>query len=172
MEIRRLRADDAAILVAVRAEALVQEPLAFGSSPTDDRARSLEFVGTALADEDEQAVFGAYDGDALVGMVGLVRGSTVKERHKAHIWGMYVRRTSHGKGMGRALSRAAIAHARTWPDVERVQLSVTSASDAARTLYESEGFRVWGTEVRALAWEGRFVDELHLVLDLRDTAAR
>ena len=49
-----------------------------------------------------------------------------------------------------------------------MQLSVTNASDAARTLYESEGFTLWGTEARALAWEGRFVDELHLVLVLRE----
>jgi RimJ/RimL family protein N-acetyltransferase len=167
-EIRRLRADEAEALVALRAEALVEEPLAFGSSPTDERARSLEFVRTALSDEHEQAVVAAFVDDALIGMVGVVRGSTVKERHKAHIWGMYVRRTAQGHGIGRALLRAAVAHARTWPDVERVQLSVTSASKAAHALYESEGFRTWGTERRALAWKGRFVDELHLVLELRD----
>jgi ribosomal protein S18 acetylase RimI-like enzyme len=165
-EIRRLGPDDAAALAALRAEALVEEPLAFGSSPADDRARSLEFVRTALADEHEQAVFGGYDGESLVGMVGVIRASSVKQRHKAHIWGMYVRRTSQAKGLGRALLRAAVEHARAWPEIERVQMSVTSTATAARSLYESEGFRVWGTETRALAWEGRFVDELHLVLEL------
>ena len=152
-------------LVALRRESLESQPLAFGASTEDDRGLSLEFVQASLADS-EQAVFGAFEGDLLTGMAGVVRASRVKIRHKAHIWGMYVSPQARGKGAGRALLEAAIEQARAWPGVEQLHLSVTDAAVAARKLYESAGFRIWGRESRALQWEGRFVDELHLVLDL------
>ena len=166
LNVRRLRPEDAESLVALRREALVEEPLAFGASVDDDRGLSLECVRTALADNQEQAVFGRFEGANLTGMVGIVRESKVKRRHVAVIWGMYVAPAARGKGLGRALLAAAIAHARTWPAVDQLQLSVTDTATSARRLYEAAGFRCWGRQVRALQWQGRFVDEFHLVLDL------
>lgn len=156
-------------LIALRREALESHPLAFGASTEDDRGLSLEFMQTSLADP-EQAVFGAFEGDGLTGMVGVVRAARVKIRHKAHIWGTYVSPHARGKGTGRALLEAAIERARAWPGVEQLHLGVTDAAVAARKLYEAAGFRIWGQEPRALQWEGRFVDELHLVLDLETLA--
>ena len=143
-------------------------PLAFGASVDDDRGLSLEFVQASLADPEEQAVFGCFEGDNLVGMAGIVRASRVKVRHKANLWGMYVSPRARQQGAGRALLEAAIDQARAWPGVEQLHLSVTDVAVAARTLYEAAGFRIWGRESRALQWEGRFVDELHLVLDALD----
>jgi len=47
-----------AALIALRREALYREPLAFAASPDDDRGLSITFMRTALAHEDEHAVFG------------------------------------------------------------------------------------------------------------------
>jgi RimJ/RimL family protein N-acetyltransferase len=168
LNIRRLHPEDAPSLVALRREALESHPLAFGASVDDDRGLSLEFVQASLAASEEQAVFGCFEGDNLVGMVGVVRASRVKVRHKANLWGMYVSPRARQKGAGRALLKAAIDQARAWPGVEQLHLSVTDVAVAARTLYEAAGFRIWGREPRALQWEGRFVDELHLVLDVLD----
>ncbi len=165
MSIRQLKPEDAASLVALRREALESHPLAFGASIEDDRALSLKFVRTSLADS-EQAVFGGFEEGNLIGMVGVIRASKVKLRHKAHIWGMYVSPRARGKGIGRALLESAIDQARAWPGVEQLALGVTETATAARALYEAAGFQTWGREPRALQWEGRFVDELHLVLDL------
>lgn len=152
-------------LVALRREALESHPLAFGASIDDDRGLSLEFVRTALSDSD-QAVFGGFEGEKLIGMVGVLRATRVKVRHKAHLWGMYVSPQARGKGAGRALLEAAIGQARSWPGVEELRLEVADAAVEARKLYEAAGFRTWGQEPRALQWEGRFVDEFHLVLYL------
>ncbi len=167
LEIRRLDPEDAESLVALRREALESHPLAFGASIDDDRALSLEFVRTSLADPD-QAVFGGFDGEKLIGMVGVLRATRVKIHHKAHLWGMYVSPHVRARGIGRALLEAAIGQARAWPGVEQLHLGVTDAAVAARKLYEAAGFRIWGREPRALQWEGRFVDEFHLVLDVLD----
>ena len=164
--IRQLRPDDAHALVVLRRQALESDPLAFAASLEDDRALSIEFVRGALADEGEQAVFGHLDAGNLTGMVGLVRDPKTKRRHTATIWGMYVAPPARNAGVGHALLEAAIACARRWPGVDQVQLGVTETAFPARRLYERLGFRPWGREPRALQWQGRFVDEHHLVLAL------
>ncbi len=57
------------------------------------------------------------------------------------------------------------------PGIGQLQLSVTESAGVARSLYEAAGFRCWGREPRALACEGRFVDEFHLVLELNEPMA-
>jgi RimJ/RimL family protein N-acetyltransferase len=163
--IRRLRPEDASALAALRREALESSPLAFASTPDSPRG-SAEFLRGALAENEDQAVFGGFDGSRLVGMVGVQREAGVKQRHKATLWGMFVAQQARQKGVGRALLEAAIEHAGTWLGVSQLHLGVSDVAVAARKLYETAGFRVWGREPRALHWEGRFVDELHLVLEL------
>jgi Sortase and related acyltransferases len=163
LNIRRLGAADASALVELRREALETEPLAFGASPADDVGLVVESVRGFLGDHETQAVFGQFDGTRLVGMIGLVKAHKVKQRHKATIWGMYVTPRARNKGVGRALLEAAIGHARGW-GLDQLQLSVTEAAPTARRLYEAAGFRLWGQEPRSLHWNGRFVDEYHLVL--------
>lgn len=164
--IRTLCPEDATDLVVLRREALDNAPLAFSASTADDRGLSVEFVRSALAGTDEQAVFGYFDGPNLAGMVGIIRAAAVKRRHTALIWGMYVTPHARTKGAGRILLAAAIERARAWPAIEQVHLSVSDSAVAAQRLYETAGFKAWGREPRALQWAGRFVDELHLVLEL------
>lgn len=163
LNIRRFGAADASALVALRREALDAEPLTFAASPAEDVGLVVESVRGFLGDHETQAVFGQFDGADPVGMIGLVRATKVKQRHKATIWGMYVTPGARNKGVGRALLEAAIQHARDW-GLDQLQLSVTEAAPTARQLYEAAGFRMWGREQRSLHWNGRFVDEYHLVL--------
>jgi RimJ/RimL family protein N-acetyltransferase len=166
LKVRALQPDDAPALVAIRREALSSAPLAFGSSLDDDRALSPESMRSSLADISNFAVLGAFDGEALVGMAGIIRLEKVKCRHRAVIWGMFVAPTARRRGIGSALLGAAVDRARSWPGVVQVQLSVFETAEDAGRLYRRAGFREWGTEPRALEWEGRFVAEHHLVLDL------
>lgn len=160
--IRPLVPDDVPALLPLRREALESAPLAFGSSPEDDtRGGSDAYMRTSLADVANAAVFGAFDGDRLVGMVGIVRGATAKERHRAHIWGMYVTPAHRRSGVGAALVAAAIERARSWNGVVQLGLSATEAAEGAARLYERAGFVEWGREPRALCWRGEYVGERH-----------
>lgn len=167
LTIRRLEPEDAEIWAALRWEALERHPLAFGASLPADVGQLAESGRARLTSPEDSATFGAFDGPALLGIVGIVRESGEKERHKARIWGMYVTPDSRRRGMGRLLMDAAIGQARSWLGVDQVSLSVTEAADDARRLYERIGFRLWGREPRALYWEGRYADELYMILDLR-----
>jgi ribosomal protein S18 acetylase RimI-like enzyme len=167
--IRLLGVEDASALIDLRQEALKTEPLAFAASPQDDVALKIDSVLGFLASGDTQAVYGAFDGEMLVAMVGLVRATKLKQRHKAMLWGMYVQPRLRRTGVGRALLNAAIDHARSWC-VDQLQLSVAETGTAAKHLYEAAGFRIWGTEPHALHWHGRSVMEHHLVLSLSTSA--
>lgn len=150
----------------LRREALESHPLTFSSSTADDRVLKAEFVEYSSRSGATSAIFGAVDNDQWGGMVGVYRIEGRKERHRAQLWGMYVTPAMRRRGIGVALLAAAIEHARNWPGVSQVHLSVTGAAGEARKLYERAGFRAWGCEPRALQWQGQVVDEYHLVLPL------
>jgi GNAT superfamily N-acetyltransferase len=166
VSVRRLEPGDGPALFALRREALDAHPLAFGASPDDDRMRTLEGAAETLAPTDDRAIYGAFDDGRLAGMAGVVRESRIKSRHMAIVWGMYVAPAVRGRGTGRRLLDAVIAHARGWDGVVMVELSATEAAESALRLYAAAGFRPWGREPRSLCWEGRYVAQTFMTLDL------
>lgn len=161
--IRELCASDAEAFAKLRREALLDSPLAFASSPDDDIAGSVEKARDLLRDARKSVVLGAFR-PALVGLAGLYIDRHVKASHKAHLWGLYVAPAHRRKGIAARLLDAILRHAATLPGVERVQLSVTSATSGARQLYERTGFRVWGSEPDALRHDGQTVVEHYMAL--------
>ena len=163
--IRALAEDDLDAYAALRRRSLLEAPLAFGASPSDDVATSAEALRASLRRAPEWMLFGAFD-ELLVGAAGLLRDRHVKAAHRVHLWGMYVAPPHRGRGHGHALLEACIRHARSLDGVTAIHLGVTSASAEARRLYERAGFRLWGTQRDALRHEGHVVDEHHMALEL------
>jgi ribosomal protein S18 acetylase RimI-like enzyme len=99
-------------------------------------------------------------------MVGFYRREGPKVRHKGTIWGMYVVPESRSLGVGRALLTAAIERASTLEGFEQVLLAVVTTKDAARNLYLSLGFQIYGKEIKAMKIGNRYFDEDLMQLDL------
>ena len=164
--IRRLESFDIGAMQRLRREALESHPFVFSASAEDDLTLDSSYVERSVSSPAKSAIFGAVESDRWVGMVGVYRIEGRKENHRAQLWGMYVAPAMRRRGAGLALLSAAIEQAMTWSGVSQMRLSVTGAAGDARRLYEKAGFRVWGCEPRALQWQGKFVDEYHLVLAL------
>jgi RimJ/RimL family protein N-acetyltransferase len=166
MYVRKLSESDAEQFRRLRRERLEQEPRAFAESIAEHDAISAESIRARLCNASgENFVVGAFEDDGrLIGIAGFSRSPRLKSRHKGIIWGVYVRPAARARGAGRALLAGLIDLARAAPGLEQIQLSVSTDQAAARRLYLSLGFEVFGRERHALKVEGTYVDEDHMVL--------
>jgi len=166
MEIRLFTEQDAQMLWDLRMQALETDPWSFVDSPEELRTISVEEFATRLRAEDaENFIVGAFEGDTAVGMVGCYQEVPLKRRHKAWIWGVFVEPAARGQGIARSLMQAAIARAKAIDGIEMVMLTVAVDQPAPRKLYESLGFRSIGVEPKGIKIGNQAHDEEHMVLE-------
>ncbi|CAM4039243.1 GNAT family N-acetyltransferase [Mesobacillus thioparans] len=165
MEIRRLNGEDAESYRALRHEALLMNPEAFSSSYEDEEGYEASRYRERL-DNKSVYTFGAFDKEQLVGVVTLVPDGKVKLKHRASIFAMYVTSSHRGRGIGRALVKAAIQKGAELTIVEQIHLTVTSSNEPAKKLYASLGFKVYGVEKNSMKIDGIYYDEDLMMLFL------
>lgn len=170
MAVRRLVPADAPTYRSLMLEAYALHPDAFTSSVAERAALPLSWWETRL-DESAQAgsvVSGAFHAGALAGAAGLAFETRDKVRHKAQLFGMFVRADRRALGFGAALVRAMLDHARARDGVRLVQLTVTDGNAAAQRLYQRFGFVPFGLEPMAVAVGERHVAKLHMWCELQN----
>lgn len=162
--IERLTPHQAPAYRALMLEAYAQHPDAFTSSVDERAALPLAWWEQRLSEapDAQELVFGALDGEVLVGAVGLLFESRMRGRHKATLFGMMVRSTHRRSGLGARLLGAAIEHAQALPHLLQLQLTVSAGNDGARALYERFGFVSFGLEPYAVAVDDTFVSKVHM----------
>jgi ribosomal protein S18 acetylase RimI-like enzyme len=172
MEVRILTEADAEAFWNIRLRALQDNPESFGASYEEILARGIAGTAQGLRKSEtataDNATFGAFEGSNLVGITNFQREKEFKKRHKANIWGMYVPKELRKHGVGKALLEAAIAYARTLPQIEKINLSVVLTNKEARLLFISLGFETYGLERRALKLHDQYFDQEHLTLWLSE----
>ncbi|MFG2641467.1 GNAT family N-acetyltransferase [Streptomyces sp. NPDC048370] len=110
----------------------------------------------------EDAGDGARDagGGVVVGYLRLVPATPLAcNRHVRQIQGLAVAESVRGRGVARALLRAAMAEARR-QGARRITLRVLGHNAPARALYASEGFVVEGVLPGEFFLDGRYVDDV------------
>ena len=163
-EIVALRPDDWATFRAVRLESLERAPHVFGTALHQEIDRPEEWWRQRLESSD-LGVYAALAGGDAVGLAGWALPPAANTRHRAYLWGVYVRDGLRGGGVGRALVSRALAEAATRS--EAVDLHVLSDNQPAIRLYESLGFAIVGTVPRSLKYDGVYHDQHLMAWDPR-----
>jgi ribosomal protein S18 acetylase RimI-like enzyme len=157
-DIRRLGSADAGDYRAIRLAALQGDAAAFGSTYAAEAGRGLSEFAQRL---ETSSVYGAYADGRIIGIAGFKPYEGARERHKAFVWGTYVRPDERRRGAAHALMEAVLEGARG--AVEQLTLAVVSENAAAVALYRGLGFQVYGTEPRALKGDDGYADEILMV---------
>jgi ribosomal protein S18 acetylase RimI-like enzyme len=165
MHLRRLEPADASAYRALRLRGLKAHPDAFTSSFEEENECAPGDTGRRLAADSPVAMWGAFEGEELVGVFGFSRESRFKNRHKATLIGMYVAPEHAGCGIGRALVDAVLTDARR-SGIELAVLTVTAGNERARALYARAGFQSIGIEPDAIRVAGASFGKEHLFLQL------
>jgi ribosomal protein S18 acetylase RimI-like enzyme len=158
--VRRLQADDAHLLRAIRLGALEDAPDAFGE--TLEGARSADWNARAKdgADSFDRAVFVATRGERGIGMVFVKSGSPPGI---AFLGGMWVNPEFRRRGVGRSLVERGMDFLRSVGQAE-VALWVTRGHQDVVRFYRSLGFRSTGSSEPIRADAQLLVDELRCSL--------
>lgn len=170
--IRPLRSSEAASYREIRLEGLRLHPDAFTSSYEEEAALTEADFAARIPGTPPDVILGAFVGDAggpsaIVGVVGFHAGTRLKQRHRADVWGMYVRHAARGRGIAGALLGRIVQHARGIAGIEQVHLTVEAGNPAARAVYQAAGFLAYGIDRRAVKLgPGEYRDAEMRVLDL------
>ena len=163
LSIRQLGPEDAQAYRDLRLAGLKSDPRAFASDYATEAALPLEDTHRSLANN---AVFGAFGDDRLKGAVSYFIPRHASMTHRGHVWGMIVAPDTRGQGIGKAVLSALIKDARR-AGLAQLHLGVGTYNAPAIALYQSLGFRPYGTEPRALRIGNQDIDE-HLMVLLLD----
>ncbi|MET9659453.1 GNAT family N-acetyltransferase [Streptomyces sp. NPDC006510] len=118
----------------------------------DDRHRPEDFLVAEARDEAGESY--------LAGYIRLVPPTPLAcNTHVRQIQGLAVADRARGRGVARALLRAAFVAARG-DGANRMTLRVLGHNAPARALYESEGFVVEGVLPGEFFLDGRYVDDV------------
>lgn len=164
--IREANRADAIQFRELRLDALQNNPIAFTADYHKNFNHPLKYWEDRLtAQADESTIFVAEHHDKLIGMTGIERGSSPKTRHGAWIWGVYVSPKWRGLHIAEEIIRCCF----TWAKAKQIvlaKLGVAAVNEPAIRCYERCGFKAYGTEPRAVLYEGNYYDEYLMATDL------
>jgi ribosomal protein S18 acetylase RimI-like enzyme len=166
--IREANPKDAVRLRELRLYALQDSPTAFSADYQKNLNHPMQYWEDMLTmHADESTMFLAVHENNLIGMTGIVRGGSPKTRHTAMIWGVYVRPEWRGLHIAEELINACCAWARA-RKIVAAKLGVAAPNTSAIRCYERCGFRITGTEPRAVYYAGQYHDFYTMYCPLDD----
>lgn len=166
--IRQLKINDLDEFFKLRLESLQLAPTSFLSSYEDEKNNGPSFYENILKNKsNENVIFGAFVEDHLVGIIGIYQSHFKRLKHKATLWGIYVKPEQRKKEIAKKLMEVVINHARKKMKCLFINLCVGTDNKAAQSLYKSFGFIKWGTEPGSISIDGKLFDEDHMILSFK-----
>ncbi|GAA3865322.1 GNAT family N-acetyltransferase [Celeribacter arenosi] len=157
--IRVLGEDDLDAWLSLRLDALLRHPENFLTSHAEVSARPRS---AHVARLQSGAIWGAFDGDTLTGMIACDRLRTPGTEHRAQITSFYVAPDHRGGGQGRRLLEF-VSTGMEGQGVVQLELQVAVENTSAIRFYEAAGFQRFGTFPRQVVRDGRCESDYFMV---------
>ncbi len=166
--IREANIADAQSFRELRLEALENSPIAFSADYQKNLNHPAKYWEDLLTPHpDESAMFIVEYVSKLIGMTGVMRGNSPKTRHSVWIWGVYITPAWRGLHIAEEIIRTCCEWAKA-RKVVMAKLGVAAVNQPAIRCYERCGFKVYGTEPRAVLVDGQYYDEYLMFKSLED----
>jgi RimJ/RimL family protein N-acetyltransferase len=157
--IREAQPTDAIPFRELRLGALQDSPIAFTADYHKTLNQPLKYWEDMLSMQaDESTIFLVEHENDLIGMTGISRDNSPKTRHSAWVWGVYVKPEWRGLHIAEELINSCFTWARA-RNIDLAKLGVSAVNQSAIRCYERCGFQTYGTEPRAVFYEGKYYDE-------------
>ena len=142
--------------------------LSFGSGEFEfSQKQESEHLEVTREKENGVYLLGMIE-DELVGAISFMGGSRPRTRHTGE-FGLTVRQSHWGLGIGNALLDALIHWARESGVVKKINLRVRTDNQRAIALYKRKGFKSEGIVRKEMWIEGVFYDNMLMGLDLGES---
>lgn len=165
ISIRKLTENDLNEYFHLRLEALKISPTNYLSSYEEEQKTGHQFYQDILQSHtSNNVIFGAYNNNKLIGVLGIYQETRIKTKHKCILWGFYVQPAFRNLGAGKILLTNAIDYVKTHLDCTAIHLTVEASNIIAKKIYESFGFTVWGVEPKAILVNGKYYNDCHMIL--------
>lgn len=159
--LRRLRKEDASCLCQFRLFALQESPHCFGITFAEEKQKSV----TELQNEiQSHFLYGAWQADTLIGLIGGYVNPLLQLRHKVNIYGAYVLPAYRRQGAMSLLLELFLKDMAA--SYEIALASVVSTNKPAIDCFNRHRFSTFGTEPNAMKTIGGYVNLLLLCREL------
>lgn len=164
--IREATADDAPTIikylneVSGESDFLTFGPGEFGISEGEERQILRQYQDS----DNQMCLVGVID-NRIVSVMTLTAGQRPRTRHSGE-FGMSVRQSHWGLGIGTLLVDALIQWAKATDIIKKINLRVRTDNHRAIILYEKRGFKIEGTMRKELFVDGEYFDYHWMGLEL------
>ena len=123
--IRKLQPHESTIYREVRLDCLKNTPQFFGSTYEEEILNpKFSFETYIETDSPDHVMFGAFDGERLIGITGFNRMARKRASHRGELVQVFVEPGYRGQNIGEKLLRHVLEYAFALDGIEQVQLSV------------------------------------------------
>ena len=98
----------------------------------------IPFPLTIQVLQDLEGIFSIFEGEEFVGLIQKIR----QEDSNLHIGRFFINPQKQGQGLGRQALRKFVSLAFENEDIDSISLNVYEANQAAKHLYQKEGFEI------------------------------
>jgi RimJ/RimL family protein N-acetyltransferase len=163
--IRKLQPHESAIYRELRLACLKNAPEYFGSTYEEEALNSKFMFETFIEnDSPDHVMFGAFDGERLIGITGFNRMARQRAMHRGELVEVYVDSSYRGQNIGEKLIRQVLDYVFTLDGIEQVQLSVIANNHTAIKLYEKFGFKAFGVQPKYFKVGDTYMDQQFMQL--------